>query len=175
MSKQIKIELLGDTILACNIIRTFYYNPELLHNYNQVSRIPAIDFHIMLEMGWYISLLPFTKNKDIFYHHILSIILGIYGYYHNITYLGFTLLSIMIWSNLFLGIMRITHYKISGYCFAMVFFIFRIIIFPFWFMPKIVYLQTENMILYYTMNSGLSMLMLMQFFWFGKILSKILT
>ena len=182
-------EFLGDSLIACNVLRPLYYNPILLNNtsnntslYVQNERNPALDFHVALELSWYIAILPYTKEKSMYIHHTLTILLLSIGYYYNITYVTFLLLGTIIWSNVCLHVAKITHknnHKLKDkvfLLFTILFFITRIIIFPFYIAPIITFrlhdnwvTQQNKFVLYYGVNVGMYVLILMQFYWFCKI------
>lgn len=179
-------DLVGDSLLAFNVVRVWLSHRWLfagLHHslFITHARFPEFDMHIAMEVAWYLSLLPYTKDRATFVHHLLSAVMGVYGFYNNITYIGFLLLSLMIWSNIPLAIAKILHEQKSRYAdlsmmvFAIAFFITRIIVFPFYYIPIVLYSVRETWLdagltnIYYSMNAGLLILAMMQFIWFRKI------
>lgn len=180
-------ELFGDALIAGNVLRTIYENPWFLQHvredmFVQHERHAGFDFHCLLETAWYISLLPHCPDMGTFVHHALSAVMAIYGLNMNVSYLGFMVLAIMIWSNLFLAASRILYYnnnpmsKHMFRAFAVVYFAMRIAVFPFWYMPLMlfkvwpVWMSAGMSQTCYVMNGGLLVITGMQFVWFWRIL-----
>lgn len=180
-------ELFGELVIAANVVRTISNNPWYVTSIRENLFAPAerhagFDFHCLLETAWYISLLPHCDSTGMFVHHALSAAMALYGLHMNVSYLGFMVLSIMVWSNLFLAASRILHYNGSPHAkhafalFALVYFAMRIVVFPFLYMPLMLFrvwpvweaagLQQTC----YIMNGGLLVITGMQFWWFGRIL-----
>lgn len=182
-------ELFGDSLIAGNVLWTIYRNPWFLHGvreelFVQQERHNDFDFHCLLETAWYISLLPYCQ-ADTFVHHIISALLAVYGLKQNITYFGFMVFAIMVWSNLFLTSSRILYYnnnpasKHVFTAFAAVYFLMRVIIFPFWFIP-LMYFKVYPVWMYaglveqcYVINGGMLVIAGIQLVWFRKILQLI--
>lgn len=177
-------DLVGDSLLAFNVARIWLSNTWLFSGINSAliitqPRIYEFDLHIVMVVSWYLSLLPYTQDTTTFIHHLLSAIMGYYGYYNNVTYLGFLLLSLMIWSNLPLAVSKLLYETRSKHAvivfdiFAVVFFITRVVVFPLHYMPIVLYVARDALLdagVYHSLVCGLFVLVLMQFLWFPKIL-----
>ena len=183
--------LVGDSMLAFNVASIWLSNRWLFTElqpalYITRLRMPVFDVHIAMEVAWYISLLPYTKDRMMFVHHLLSAFMGMFGFYYNVTYIGFLLISIMIWSNIPLSLSKILHEQRHKYTkpmfilFAFTFFITRIVIFPFVYIPIVLFDVREEWLndglvgLYYGLNMGLFVLAGMQFIWFVKIIRLVM-
>jgi hypothetical protein len=180
-------EFVGDALIAINVIHTIYKNPWFLQGvredlFVQHERHHGFDFHCLLETAWYISLLPYCQDMGTLAHHGLSAGMAIYGLNKNTTYLGFMVLGIMVWSNVFLAASRIMHYnnnplaKHAFRVFAVVYFVMRIGVFPFWYMRMMLFrvwplwMAAGMQHTCYIMNGGLLIITGMQFVWFRRIL-----
>ena len=205
-------ELIGDIIIATNVVLTFYTNQNLLllllssSSQNRMelciqrgSRYQALDFHILMEIAWYMASTPyhlFVKHDRIMaLHHIIVVCISSIAFYYNVTYLTFIILSSIIWSNIFLGISKATlrllkqrncyyHRLLTNAaftCFAISFFVFRIVFLPFYITPLILFDIRKYWVyergvgtLYWLVVSCFLTIIAMQFLWMWRIIVKLL-
>jgi hypothetical protein len=185
-------ELIGDVLIACNIVRTFYYNPYLLTDGRNMivqreMRHSSLDMHMLLELAWYMASFPYLKDNLMVIHHVLTVVIVVVGYVMNVTYFSFLLFSLIIWSNIFFGAAKIAYSRAHwlqrpmAMCFALSFFLFRTVLFPFWLLPMLFVDARDYWVherraapMYYSSCIVLSTIALMQYFWLFKIVRFIM-
>ena len=181
-------ELIGDIFLAGNVIKIFAQYPNLLRDKHVLciqreDRFPALDFHILMEMAWYMASLPYTRDPLMILHHVVTASVMAIAYYYNVTYITFMVLASIIWSNILLGLSKMArknNWVIKTPIFVMFtisFFVFRILLLPFYVMPMLVFDVRDYWVIernighvYWLVVSSMGIIISMQFYWMAKIL-----
>lgn len=183
-------ELIGDVLLAGNVVRTLVNDPTIVTDVNTWTiqgslRDRALDFHLEVEIAWYLASLWHLRSKLMIAHHLLTVSVASVGYVMNVTHFSFLVLTTMIWSNVFLGAAKIAHKnkhrlaKPLFLAFAFTFGTTRVIIYPFWVLPLLfknrTYWVEERHVgaLYYGSCCCLLIVACLQYYWFGIILKMI--
>ncbi|KAG5264413.1 hypothetical protein AALO_G00253520 [Alosa alosa] len=165
----------------------FYEKEEMWKDFPKMPLLPSQYWYYMIELGFYISLLfsvaTDVKRKDFkeqIIHHMATIMLLSFSWLVNYIRAGTMIMLIHDASDYLLESAKMFNYagwrKTCNYIFilfAMVFFITRLILFPFWIMhATMVYPLSlyPTFFGYYFFNGLLMVLQGLHVFWFGLIL-----
>ncbi|KAL2079957.1 hypothetical protein ACEWY4_023750 [Coilia grayii] len=165
----------------------FYEKEEMWKEFPKMPLIPSQYWYYMIELGFYISLLfsvaSDVKRKDFkeqIVHHVATILLISFSWVVNYIRAGTMIMLIHDSSDYLLESAKMFNYagwrNTCNYIFivfAMVFFITRLILFPFWIMhATIVYPLSlyPTFFGYYFFNGLLMVLQCLHIFWFLLIL-----
>lgn len=165
----------------------FYEKEEMWRDFPKMPLLPSQYWYYMIELGFYISLLfsvaTDVKRKDFkeqIVHHVATILLISFSWLVNYIRAGTMIMLVHDASDYLLESGKMFNYagwrKTCNYIFivfAAVFFVSRLIVFPFWIMwATIVYPLSlyPTFFGYYFFNGLLMVLQALHIFWFGLIL-----
>ncbi|XP_031441855.1 ceramide synthase 2a isoform X2 [Clupea harengus] len=165
----------------------FYEKEEMWKDFPKMPLLPSQYWYYMIELGFYFSLLfsvaSDVKRKDFkeqIVHHVATILLISFSWCVNYIRAGTMIMLVHDSSDYLLESAKMFNYagwrKTCNYIFigfAAVFFISRLVLFPFWIMhATIVYPLTlyPTFFGYYFFNGLLMVLQCLHIFWFGLVL-----
>ena len=182
--------LLGNLFMMGWLVRmmTFpatshYRNVWQLDSYQGPERIASLDGYLQCDAAWYIagiinSVIHGESEISMLVHHVIAVVLIQTCLACNITRMGIALAPFVLFSNPLLHAAKLLHCVGSGAkdaafaCFAVVFFVTRVAAYPIMYLRVSLFEQhwmRDRIYLYFTVNTLLLAIYVLQLLWFNKI------